>query len=592
MNKMKKTIIVIAVLFMLGMAPSCLADDVDISFDKITRQLTISGDLGTVYGNSKIMSIIIPDGESLPEITDSEYADGKVGVIDKSLNIMQTSSDENGKYAHKTFKIDDDTEGYFNVYTAANTMDNSIAEKFFIPNKDKVNTFLEKIKAANNRDGVLALLEEELSSPTFGADLRYYRKLTSRDAKLAVAENIYDKKKQNKYALTDGINALDDDIFIYSYLAYFTQLHSTSEINSLLNIDSSEYSTLDKQRIKRCLNLDELYGTTAVQYLKASSNKQTILSEAAKKDVYTPEALRDALYISTVNYEFDTAGGWRDAYKILVSHNDVLTGINYNKLGTISENQSKLSKIVKQKYTSCENLYQYVESVINERQQGGGTSGGTGGGTGGGNSSGGSGFSISKPNVNDNKNNENNKSKVYFDDVPNGFWAKDKIDSLYEKGIVSGKDNKVYDPNGFVLREEFTKMLVNVLGIKQKGEKLNFTDINENDWFYGSVSAAVSAGIVDGIGNDYFGAGLNITRQDMIVMTCRALEKIKNISLPEGEEKIFNDDDDIAEYAKKYISSAYALGIISGRDNNMVAPTENTTRAEAAAFVYNLLSLL
>ena len=585
---MKKTIIAITVLFMLGMAPSCLADDVDISFDKITRQLTISGDLGMVYGNSKIISIIIPDGESLPEITDSEYADGKVGVIDKSLNIMQTSSDENGKYAHKTFKIDDDTEGYFNVYTAANTMDNSIAEKFFIPNKDKVNTFLEKIKAANNRDGVFALLEEELSSPTFGADLRYYGKLTSRDAKLAVAENIYDKKKQNKYALADGVNALDDDIFTYSYLAYFTQLHSTSEMNSLLNIDSSEYSTLDKQRIKRCLNLDELYGTTAVQYLKASSNKQTILSEAAKKDVYTPEALRDVLYISTVNYEFDTAGGWRDAYKILVSHNDVLTGINYNKLGTISENQSKLSKIVKQKYTSCENLYQYVESVINERQQGGGTSGGTGGG----NSSGGSGFSISKPNVNDNKNNENNKSKVYFDDVPNGFWAKDKIDSLYEKGIVSGKDNKVYDPNGFVLREEFTKMLVNVLGINQKGEKLNFTDISENDWFYGSVSAAVSAGIVDGIGNDCFGAGLNITRQDMIVMTCRALEKIKNISLPEGEEKIFNDDDDIAEYAKKYISSAYALGIISGRDNNMVAPTENTTRAEAAAFVYNLLSLL
>ena len=183
---MKKTIIAITVLFMLGMAPSCLADDVDISFDKITRRLTISGDLGTVYGNSKIMSIIIPDGESLPEITDSEYADGKVGVIDKSLNIMQTSSDENGKYAHKTFKIDDDTEGYFNVYTAANTMDNSIAEKFFIPNKDKVNTFLEKIKAANNRDGVFALLEEELSSPTFGADLRYYGKLTSRDAKLAV----------------------------------------------------------------------------------------------------------------------------------------------------------------------------------------------------------------------------------------------------------------------------------------------------------------------------------------------------------------------------------------------------------------------
>ena len=135
-------------------------------------------------------------------------------------------------------------------------------------------------------------------------------------------------------------------------------------------------------------------------------------------------------------------------------------------------------------------------------------------------------------------------------------------------------------------------MLVNVLGIKPGTVTPDFNDVSETDWFYESVSAAASAGIVDGVGNGCFGTGLNITRQDMVVMTCRALEKVSNMSLPEGETGIFNDYNNIAEYAKGYISSAYKLGIVSGRDNNMFAPTENTTRAEAAVFIYNLLSLL
>ena len=234
---------------------------------------------------------------------------------------------------------------------------------------------------------------------------------------------------------------------------------------------------------------------------------------------------------------------------------------------------------------SCEQLYKFVNDVINERQpSGGGISNPGGGGTSGG------GFSISKyPSSTDTSKGDNSE---YFSDVPNDFWAKEKINSLYKKNIISGKGDKIFDPYGSISREEFTKMLVNVLGIKPGTITPDFSDVSETDWFYESVSAAASAGIVDGVGNGCFGTGLNIIRQDMVVMTCRALEKVSNMSLPEGETGIFNDYNNIAEYAKGYISSAYKLGIVSGRDNNMFAPTENTTRAEAAVFIYNLLSLL
>ena len=584
MNKLKKTIILTALL-MLCTAPMCHADNIDVSFDKITRNLSIGGELGSMYGNSKIMSMIIPSDEELPEISDAEFAADKTGEIDNPLNIMQTSSDPNGKYTYNAFAVGDDTEGYFNIYIAANTMDTPYTEKVFIPQKNKVTMFADKIKSAGSKNEVLSLLEAEYASPEFGADMRYYAAVNSYDAKLAVAESIFNRKNQGKYNSADGVNVLDEDIFMYSYLAYFTQLHSADELKALLDISNSDYSTSDKQRLIKSLNLNELYKTTAVKYLVSLSDKQTILNTAAKKDMYTPEALRDAIYISTINYEFNTAGSWRDAYKILLSHNDILTGLNYSGLSTISENQSKLSKIIKQEYVSCEQLYKFVNDVINEKQpSGGGISNPGRGGTSGG------GFSISKyPNSADTSNVDNSE---YFSDVPNDFWAKEKINSLYKKNIISGKGDKIFDPYGSISREEFTKMLVNVLGIKPGTVTPDFNDVSETDWFYESVSAAASAGIVDGVGNGCFGTGLNITRQDMVVMTCRALEKVSNMSLPEGETGIFNDYNNIAEYAKGYISSAYKLGIVSGRDNNMFAPTENTTRAEAAVFIYNLLSLL
>ena len=442
MNKLKKTIILTALL-MLCTAPMCHADNIDVSFDKITRNLSIGGELGSMYGNSKIMSMIIPSDEELPEISDAEFAADKTGEIDNPLNIMQTSSDPNGKYTYNAFAVGDDTEGYFNIYIAANTMDTPYTEKVFIPQKNKVTMFADKIKSAGSKNEVLSLLEAEYASPEFGADMRYYAAVNSYDAKLAVAESIFNRKNQGKYNSADGVNVLDEDIFMYSYLAYFTQLHSADELKALLDISNSDYSTSDKQRLIKSLNLNELYKTTAVKYLVSLSDKQTILNTAAKKDMYTPEALRDAIYISTINYEFNTAGSWRDAYKILLSHNDILTGLNYSGLSTISENQSKLSKIIKQEYVSCEQLYKFVNDVINEKQpSGGGISNPGRGGTSGG------GFSISKyPNSADTSNVDNSE---YFSDVPNDFWAKEKINSLYKKNIISGKGDKIFDPYGSI----------------------------------------------------------------------------------------------------------------------------------------------
>ncbi|RYI27903.1 S-layer homology domain-containing protein [Bacillus infantis] len=44
-----------------------------------------------------------------------------------------------------------------------------------------------------------------------------------------------------------------------------------------------------------------------------------------------------------------------------------------------------------------------------------------------------------------------------------GSWAKDSIEAVYQAGIVSGKEDGTFDPNGFTKRDQMAKILANFL---------------------------------------------------------------------------------------------------------------------------------
>ena len=84
-----------------------------------------------------------------------------------------------------------------------------------------------------------------------------------------------------------------------------------------------------------------------------------------------------------------------------------------------------------------------------------------------------------------------------------------------------------------------------------------------------------------------FGVGLPITREDMAVILCRAMEK--KTELKAGTTK-FSDNDEIAPYALPCVQKLTKAGIIGGMGDGSFAPKNNATRAQAAAMLYHVLT--
>ncbi len=175
-----------------------------------------------------------------------------------------------------------------------------------------------------------------------------------------------------------------------------------------------------------------------------------------------------------------------------------------------------------------------------------------------------------------------------FSDVGDSHWAKDYIEELYEKGIVSGTSAKEFSPSDNVKREEFVKMIVNAAGLEIADYKEGFGDVKIDDWYATYVITALENGLINGVAADRFGAGQEITRQDIAVILYKALaEKTGEV---EGAPE-FADSDSISDYAVTAVKALADLKIINGYEDKTFRANEKATRAEAAKMICEFLKI-
>lgn len=177
-----------------------------------------------------------------------------------------------------------------------------------------------------------------------------------------------------------------------------------------------------------------------------------------------------------------------------------------------------------------------------------------------------------------------------FDDLDGVEWAREPICKLAEMGVLRGKEYRLFYPNDNITREEFVKMLTVAYKLNIENKTAKFTDVNADDWFMPYVAAALENGIVNGVSDDMFGTGQNITRQDLAVMAYNAALKNGVEFNTEGVQK-FSDDDKISDYAKTAVYALKSQDIVNGIDGKNFAPQDTATRAEAAKILYALISL-
>jgi hypothetical protein len=119
-----------------------------------------------------------------------------------------------------------------------------------------------------------------------------------------------------------------------------------------------------------------------------------------------------------------------------------------------------------------------------------------------------------------------------------------------------------------------------------------FSDVPAGAWYTDAVIWAASNGIVAGYGNGKFGSNNIITREQLATMLNNYAIKME-LKLPEpGAYTGFNDDEDIANYAKEAIERFFKAGIIAGKPGNIFDPQGKATRAEFAAMLHRVLKVV
>ncbi len=177
-----------------------------------------------------------------------------------------------------------------------------------------------------------------------------------------------------------------------------------------------------------------------------------------------------------------------------------------------------------------------------------------------------------------------------FGDLSGYDWAKKQIALLSQRGIMVGKGNASFDPGALLTREEAVKLLILTMNIDTDLSDNLYLDCVKGSWYYPFVSAAKANNLVNGISNDMFGVGQQVTRQDMAVMIYRALQ---NMGIVLGGNAIpFADKNEISAYAEEAVAALSGVGIINGLADGSFAPLKGTTRAEAAVIFGRFLNLI
>lgn len=473
------------------------------------------------------------------------------------------SSGENGAY-DITISFGDRKSGIYDAYIGCSCGEDIKKETIVFSN-------------ANENKEAIALLNKAVADGAASG---------KSDAEIAKeVENICTDKK---YAL-----GLDDDYPIDSYAAGLIAAQIKGKAldeNDKLGV----IALCEKAAVISAIKsgkLSDLFDESAMLHLGESRIKDLYTADFVDKTfgLYMTGKLKQRTF-KTIDEFYDglyeqfvlTTVKMPNGYKNIQTVVDLFSVEVFGKSRSLTMNEA--IKIQNKDFAS----YAALADAIGEGSQGGnsGGSGGSGGSSGGGIKNAEYSETYTKPDTPEKIN------KNIFDDIDDVGWAVEAIIELAQKGIILGKGDRLFYPNDNITREEFVKIIVKTFFENAEVSDKSFDDVSDGEWYAEFVKKACGEGIINGIGENIFGTGMNITREDMAVIAYRTA--LKSGKMKESERVsgfIFADDEQISDYAKTAVYALYDAGIINGVSEDEFAAKDYLTRAQAAKIIYGIYSL-
>ena len=446
-----------------------------VDVDMLTHTVTITG---TGTPNSSFFLLVTNPGKNLTDVESATVQQWAEIVVD-----------ENGEYVYK-FKLFDPSEGQYKVYAG----DGDVKETFKVATESLATDLEEIIISARNND--IDTFKVKVTDPVVMENLAIdkYEPLVSSDISLDM--DVYVSKlinavkhadAQNEIIGTDAQKAaiLQSIIKEVAALEVLNQGKATTcsfNADGTFKFDSAlKVSEVDA---KYGISVHEYYTTgsevNGVKYTLSSVGKSQVQNALLNKNFSNEEELYsafiEAVICSGVNKstqvgEIDYVG-YEHISALLTVANNSKAGVK----GKISEYIAKNLAGNRTNITSVDTINALIETLSKTETSGntGGTISGGGGGGATGVTSGGTAVipEITNPEIT--ANNDKNTTSTYkykFDDIAKVEWAVEAIEYLYIKGVVNGKANRVFDPNGTVTREEIVKMISIAVGLSEEEAK-------------------------------------------------------------------------------------------------------------------------
>ncbi|MEK3731847.1 MULTISPECIES: S-layer homology domain-containing protein [Paenibacillus] len=174
-----------------------------------------------------------------------------------------------------------------------------------------------------------------------------------------------------------------------------------------------------------------------------------------------------------------------------------------------------------------------------------------------------------------------------------GHWAEEAVKALAAKHLVTGVDERRYEPNRSITRAEFATLLMRALnheGIRADAAASPaqaFRDVPAGRYYSEHVKQAATIGLMSGYGGA-FRPNDPITREEAVVALVRAAEQSGLTASKQGEPA-FADAKSISAWAAEAVNEAWSLGLIQG-DGTRFNPKHSVNRAEVAIMIHRLIT--
>lgn len=183
-------------------------------------------------------------------------------------------------------------------------------------------------------------------------------------------------------------------------------------------------------------------------------------------------------------------------------------------------------------------------------------------------------------------------NKAEFIDLSNHKWAEEAVNSMAAKGIISGRTSGEFAPAANITRAEFSALISRMLKYNDDLDSdVPFKDVSTDKWYYKSIGAVYRNDLINGKSKFSFDPDGYITREEMSKIIGAILEK--NLYKRQDKSVLmkFSDGDSIASWAEEGAGLTVYNEIIKGSDGKF-NPKANATRAETTAMLYRLYELM